>query len=66
MGTIIILALYIGLCVLVGKYGKTRVIGFWGFFILSLLLTPAIIFVILLISKERKPKEIPTSVASGS
>ena len=42
--------LYILLAVLVGQCGKTLKLGFWGFFFVSLLLTPVtgfIVFVLL-------------------
>ena len=47
-------ALYVLLCILVGYLGRKREIGFAGFFILSLLLSPLITALILLISGQRK------------
>ena len=35
--------LYVGLSVLVGFFCRKRVFGFWGFFLLSMFLTPIII-----------------------
>ena len=47
-------ALYVLLCILVGYLGRKREIGFAGFFILSILLSPLITALILLISGQRK------------
>lgn len=47
-------ALYALLCLLVGYLGRRREIGFAGFFVLSILLTPVITSLILLISGQRK------------
>ena len=46
--------LYFALCLLVGYLGRKREIGFAGFFVLSILLTPLITALILLISGQRK------------
>ncbi|HVX40335.1 MAG TPA: hypothetical protein VHB25_12250 [Gemmatimonadaceae bacterium] len=43
-------ALYIGFAVLVGFFGRRRVFGFWGFFLLSIFLTPLIIGLILILA----------------
>ncbi len=47
--------LYLGLSAWVGWSGRTRVIGFPGFFVLSLLLTPFVMSLVLLISAPRSP-----------
>ena len=44
-----IFAFYILLCVLVGRYAKKHSRSFWGFFILSLILTPFWGFIIAII-----------------
>jgi Sec-independent protein secretion pathway component TatC len=41
---------YIGLCLLVGWLGRKRKVGFVGFFLISLLLTPVPTVLILLVS----------------
>lgn len=38
MGSII----YLGLCILVGFFGRKRVLRFWGTFLLGILLTPLV------------------------
>jgi hypothetical protein len=35
-------AIYVLLCAIVGVFGRHRYIGFWGFFVISLVLTPLI------------------------
>ena len=42
----------LGLCV--GYFGRTRAIGFWGWFFCSILFTPLPCIIILLITKPRK------------
>ena len=34
--------IYVLLCAIVGVLGRRRYIGFWGFFVISLLLTPLV------------------------
>lgn len=46
--------LYFGLCILIGLLGKQRAFGFWGFLFISILTSPLIGFVILLISRPEK------------
>lgn len=52
-----IIAGYIGLAFLVALLGYGRRIGVLGFFILSLLLTPALILLILVVTRPKPPKE---------
>jgi hypothetical protein len=42
-------------CVLIGYFGRRRVMGFLGFFLTSLLLTPGIGLFVLLLTATRKP-----------
>lgn len=42
MAGVLLLVLYLGLSLLVGKIGENRKFGFWGFFFCSLLLTPIV------------------------
>ena len=43
-------AVYVLASVLVGFFGRRRVFRFWGFFLLSLFLTPVVIGLILILS----------------
>ena len=45
---------YVILAVIVGLFGRDKTIGFWGFFLLSLLITPIIPAVFMLISSPRR------------
>ena len=45
---------YVILAVIVGMFGRDKKIGFWGFFLLSLLITPIIPAVFMLISSPRR------------
>lgn len=49
-----LLVLYIAACALVGYAGRSRRIGFLGFFLVSILLTPIIALLILLLSAPSK------------
>lgn len=46
---------YVGLCALVGYLGRDRVVGPWGYFLLSILLTPFVMSLVLLLGAQRKP-----------
>lgn len=43
-------AIYIVFAAFVGFFGRRRVFGFWGFFLLSMFLTPVIIGLILILA----------------
>jgi len=45
--------LYLLLCAIAGIIGSNRVVGFWGFFLLSLLLTPVITLAVLAVTSRR-------------
>lgn len=45
----------VGLSVLVGWLGRRRTIGFAGFFVLSLVLSPFIMALVLMVSGQRRP-----------
>lgn len=49
------LLLYAALCALVGYLGRNRSVGFAGYFVLSLLLTPLVMALVLLVGGQRKP-----------
>lgn len=54
---------WIALSILVGFLGRRRIIGFWGFFIASLLLSPFVVLFILLLthpSPKKKSKKKTT------
>jgi hypothetical protein len=44
------------LCFFTATAGRNRAVGFWGFFALSALLTPAIMGLVLLISAPNSPQ----------
>ena len=44
---------YLVLCLIVGYLGRNRAIGFWGFFILSILLTPLVGGIVLAVAAPR-------------
>jgi hypothetical protein len=45
---------YVGLCALVGYLGRERSVGLAGYFVLSLLLTPLVMALVLLVGTQRK------------
>jgi uncharacterized membrane protein len=47
---------YIILALIVALLGRNKAIGFWGFFLLSLILTPIVIGVFMIINRDRKPR----------
>lgn len=49
---------YIILALIVGLLGRNKAIGFWGFFLLSLLLTPVVIGVFMIINRDRKRRPV--------
>jgi len=46
---------YVGFCALVGYLGRDRAPGFSGYFVLSILLTPLVMALVLLLGAQRKP-----------
>jgi hypothetical protein len=46
---------FVVLSVFVGALGRDRKLGFWGFFFLSLVFTPLLIFLILVFTKSQPP-----------
>jgi hypothetical protein len=50
----IAIAIYAVLCVIAGLFGMRRVIGFWGTLFLSVMLTPLIMLVMLLMLAPKK------------
>lgn len=49
--------LYVLMALIVGWLGRNKSIGFVGYFLLSLALTPLLMFFILLIGYEKRPFE---------
>jgi len=52
-----ILIPYLILAIVAGLFGKRTKIGFWGVFVLSILLTPAITLIVMLFLKENHSTE---------
>ena len=52
------LAAYVILALIVGLLGRNKTVGFWGFFLLSLILTPAVTGVFMILNRDRKPRRI--------
>ncbi|GEK09164.1 hypothetical protein HUZ36_06675 [Pseudoalteromonas sp. McH1-7] len=50
-----LIALYLVLCVLTGYWGRHTFAGPVGFFLISLMFTPVIGLIILLVGQRRKP-----------
>ena len=53
------LAAYVILAVIVGLLGRNKQIGFWGFLVLSLVMTPVVTGFFLVVTRDRKIKTIP-------
>jgi len=49
----IAIIIYLCICILIGILGKNRLLGFWGFFFLSLFTTPLIGALVLGITANR-------------
>jgi Na+/melibiose symporter-like transporter len=49
-----ILAAYVILALIVALLGRNKQIGFWGFLVLSLLMTPILTGFFMIITRERK------------
>ena len=45
---------YLLACALVASLGREKVLGFWGYFLLALLLTPLPILILLLLTLPRR------------
>jgi hypothetical protein len=48
---------HIVLAIIAGIYGSNRNLGFWGFFIVSLIVTPFIVLFFLLLTKDKTVKK---------
>jgi hypothetical protein len=49
-----IVVAYVILALIVGLLGRNKAIGFWGFFLLSLILTPVVTGVFMIINRPRR------------
>ncbi len=58
------LLIYLGLCLLVGLRGTRTRIGFWGTFFLSILITPVIMYLALVLLNP-PPVAVQASNAQG-
>lgn len=47
---------YLILCVIAGMLGRNKVIGFWGYFLLSIVITPIVPMLFMLIGRPRAPR----------
>lgn len=54
----LIMIAYLILAVAVGVYGSERTLGFWGFFVLSLLISPVIVFLFLVLTRTKTKPEV--------
>lgn len=53
-----LIALYLVLCILTGYWGRNTFAGPVGFFLISLMFTPIVGLIILLVGQKRKPTEV--------
>jgi hypothetical protein len=53
-----ILAAYVILALIVALLGRNKQVGFWGFLVLSLVMTPIITGFFLIITRDRKLKTL--------
>lgn len=63
---VLLFLLLVALSAIVGWCGRKRTIGFAGFFVLSLLVTPFVMALVLLVSAPREPLVSGTSLADQS
>ncbi len=49
---------YLVLCLIAAILGSNRTLGFWGYLLLSLVATPLVAFVVLIIGANKKTKEV--------
>ena len=53
MTTALLFIAYLASCLLVGYIGRDRLAGFWGFCLLSFILTPLVMLIVLVIGTRR-------------
>ena len=49
---------YVILALIVGLAGRNKTVGFWGFFLLSLILTPVVTGLFMILNRDRKPRRV--------
>jgi len=49
---------YVILALIVGLLGRNKTVGFWGFFLLSLILTPVVTGLFMILNRDRKPRRV--------
>ena len=54
------LSLYVAIAASVGYFGRDRTFGFWGYFVISLLLTP-MVGVLCALASDRRTKTVADS-----
>jgi hypothetical protein len=52
------LAAYVILALIVASLGRNKQIGFWGFLLLSLLITPLVTGVFMIINRDRRQRRL--------
>lgn len=50
-------ALYLGLAILVGNFGKTTALGYWGALLISLLVSPLAGFIIVILFRRQRMRK---------
>ncbi|SFT75488.1 hypothetical protein SAMN05216474_2182 [Lishizhenia tianjinensis] len=63
---ILVLAGWFILCLIVGAIGKSRRIGFWGSFLLSLFLSPLIGFIVALVSQRKSDRDFQKAILDNN
>ncbi len=53
-----LIAAYVILCVICGVLGRHKTVGFWGYLILSIVVTPVISIAVLVLGMDREIREI--------
>lgn len=51
------IVLYVLAGIIIGLFGINKKMGFWGYFFGSILLTPAVGLILLLVSEKRSPAD---------
>jgi Na+-translocating ferredoxin:NAD+ oxidoreductase RnfA subunit len=49
----VVVVTYIGLCAIVGLFGRERALGFGGAFLFAVILTPVIVAIMLLLTQPK-------------
>lgn len=57
LGLLISLGIYLSFCILVAYVGRRAFIGFWGVFVMSILLTPLLTAILIVLLRPRRRKK---------